>query len=149
MKCLTIGSRSSSADSHLYFVTVHGKEPRCMDNGEREILVSTVDDIVAMRLSVDKPGALSGEIKLARWKDAVIRTNGNNRLVMDGQIVDVPASEGGPEANSAGSGPGGKHMKFAGRLIARNTGGTLAATENALQFKKATEVLVLFKKGRK
>ena len=42
---------------------------------------------------------------------------GYNRLHMDGQIVDVPKSQGGYDDNPDGSGPGGEHMKFAARLL--------------------------------
>ena len=56
---------------------------------------------------------------------------GRDRLHLDGQIVDVPPPKG-PEDNSGGSGPGGKHMRFAGRLLARTRGGTVRADKDAL-----------------
>lgn len=110
----------------------------------REIFISAVDDVLAIKISADKPFALSGKIKMDRWKDAKFYTHNNNRLHMDGQIVDVEEFKGGPEDNPAGSGPGGPNMKFSGRLLVKNNGGILTSTEDELQFSKATELVILF-----
>ncbi len=80
----------------------------------REVLISAVDDVLAVRLSTDTPGAISATVRLTRQKDAQVRATANGQLQLDGQIVDIPKSEGGMDDNPGGSGPGGQHMKFAG-----------------------------------
>lgn len=106
----------------------------------REFLISAVDDVLAIRLT----GEVSGKISLSRPKDMKVTAVGQNALSMDGQIVDVPESEGGPEPNRGGSGPGGKHMKFAGRLHAQVKGGTIRAEADSLVMEGVNEVIVLF-----
>ena len=110
---------------------------------KREILISAVDDVMAVRISADKAGAISGRIRLERKKDMTVRAVGN-ALHMDGQIVDIPKSEGGYDDNRGGSGPGGKHMKFAGRLLAHTIGGSIKADPNSLIISGANEVVLLF-----
>jgi len=111
---------------------------------KREVLISAVDDVVAVRISADKTGSISAKIRLDREKDMNVITIGQDRLHMDGQIVDIPKSEGGYDDNPGGSGPGGKHMKFAGRLLARYKGGSIKADQDSLVIKGADEMLLLF-----
>ncbi len=106
---------------------------------EREVLISAVDDVVAVRLS----GEVSGTIRLTRKKDMKVTVRGDDRLHMDGQIVDVPKSEGGPEDNPGGSGPAGRHMRFAGRLLARTTGGAVRGQGDHLVVKGADQLVLL------
>ena len=110
---------------------------------KREIFISAVDDCVAVRLSVDKPGALNAKVRLTRKKDAIFTAVGRDRLNMDGQIVDIAAPEG-YEDNPGGSGPGGKHMRFAGRMIVRTEGGSVRADGDALAIEGADEAIILF-----
>lgn len=112
----------------------------------REALISAPADVLAIRVSSDKPGALSFAVRLARHKDAKITVGGdNNRLQMDGQVVDVNRPDGTCFKKAGGSGPTGEHMRFAGRLLVRNQGGTVAAGENnSLKVTGADEVLILF-----
>ena len=97
---------------------------------EREVLISAVDDVLAVRLGADKPGKLNAKVRLTRAKDMKVTAVDGHRLHMDGQIVDVAAPEG-PEDNPGGSGPGGPHMRFAGRLLVRTAGGTVEADADA------------------
>ncbi len=108
----------------------------------REILISAVDDVIAVRLTADKPGAISTSVTLTRKKDMLLSTE-NNILKMDGQIIDIEAPEAYDD-NAGGSGPGGPHMKFAGRLIVKTTGGTVRAENDRLVIDKADEALLLF-----
>ncbi len=111
---------------------------------KREILISAVDDVIAIRISTDKTGSISGNIRLDRQKDMNVTTVGQDRLHMNGQIVDIPKSLGGYDDNGGGSGPGGKHMKFAGRLLARSKGGSIKADQSSLAIEGADEVVLLF-----
>ncbi|MBN1911560.1 MAG: glycoside hydrolase N-terminal domain-containing protein [Pirellulales bacterium] len=110
---------------------------------KREAFLSAVDDVLVIRLQADPPGKLSAVVRLTRPKDVVVKAVGNDQLFLDGQVVDVPPPEG-PEANEGGSGPGGKHMRFAGRLLARATGGTVRAEKNTLVIDGAHEAVLLF-----
>lgn len=110
----------------------------------REVLISAVDDVIAVRLSADTPGALRGTVRLTRKKDMTVTAIGENRLHMDGQIVDIPKSQGGYDDNTGESGPGGVHMKFAARLVALSKGGLVKADQNTLVIDGADEVVLLF-----
>ena len=59
----------------------------------RELLISAVDDVMAVRLSTDTPGTLSARVSLTRQKDIRVTPAGSDRLHMDGQIVDIAAPE--------------------------------------------------------
>lgn len=109
----------------------------------REVFISAHDDVMVIRVSADKPGQVNARIGLTREKDMVVTAHGSNELHMNGQIVDVPAPEGFDD-NPGGSGPGGKHMKFAGRLRVRLAQGTVKQDGNALAIRDADEVVVLF-----
>jgi len=108
----------------------------------REVLISAVDDVIAVRLVAGKPGTLRAKISLTRKKDMKVTAAGNDRLRMDGQIVDVASPEGYDD-NQGGSGVGGKHMKFAARLAVRVSGGSVKADGDTLVIDGADEAVVL------
>jgi alpha-L-fucosidase 2 len=109
----------------------------------REVLVSAVDDVMAVRLSADRPGSITVSVTLTREKDMRVRASEDGWLRMDGQIVDVEPPKARDD-NPGGSGPGGPHMKFAGRLIARTEAGEVKLQGNKLLIQNADEVLLLF-----
>jgi len=109
----------------------------------REVLISAVDDLIAVRLSADRDGALDLTVGLTREKDMVVEAT-DSGLIMTGQIVDIAKENGGFDDNRGGSGPGGAHMKFAGRLLAKVVGGTCRGEGGELRIEKADEVLLLF-----
>jgi alpha-L-fucosidase 2 len=109
----------------------------------REYFITAVDDVLAVRLRVDQPGKLHARICLTRKKDMKVTADGNDRLNMDGQIVDIEAPQARDD-NAGGSGPGGAHMKFAGRLRARVQGGTVRSVAEQLVINDASEVVLLF-----
>lgn len=110
----------------------------------REVLASAPDDVIAVWVESDQSGSLNFTIRLTRQKDVVITHRGSDRLDMDGQIVDLSKAEGGREPNAGGSGPGGKHMRFAGRLVVTTDGGSVEASESgSLQIKGADSALIL------
>ena len=110
---------------------------------EREVLISAVDDVIAVRLAIDAPGKLNVEVRLTRDKDMKVAAVTDNRLHMDGQIVDIAAPDGHDD-NPGGSGPGGEHMRFAGRLLARAVKGTVKADGDTIAIRDADEALILF-----
>jgi len=110
---------------------------------KREVLISAMDDVLAVRLWADKPGAISAKVRLTRQKDMQVSAVGSDRLQMDGQIIDIPAPEGYDD-NPGGSGPGGEHMRFAGRLLARAKSGVIETKKDRLVIQGASEVVLLF-----
>ena len=109
----------------------------------REFFISAVDDLLVVRLTTDTPGTVTARIRLSRKKDMTVTADGNDCLRMDGQIVDREAPDAYDD-NPGGSGPGGQHMKFAGRLLVRNTGGKLAVENDTLVVDGADEAVLLF-----
>jgi alpha-L-fucosidase 2 len=119
-------------------VTYVNQGVRC----RREVFISAVDDVLVVRLTADKPGAVAAKIRLSRKKDMTVTADGSDRLRLDGQIVDIEAPDGFDD-NSGGSGPGGRHMKFAARLLVRARGGSVVAGGDSLVVDGADEVLLL------
>ena len=110
----------------------------------REAFISAPDDVLVVRVATDQPGSLDFKVSLTRSRDAVVSADGNSRLRLDGQIVDQENKDGGRPGKPGGSGPGGKHMKFAGQLVARTDRGSVVAEGNELHVQGATEAVLLF-----
>jgi len=100
----------------------------------REIFASAPNNIVVVHLAADKLGAINAKVSLQREKDAETRAVNDNTLLMDGQIVDE---------DDPARGTGGKHMKFAARLTALNSGGQITADGNTLHLKNTDEVTLI------
>ncbi len=127
----------------------------------REVLVSAVDDVVAVRLSADQPGQTSATVRLSRDWESLASVEGNwshesaampqqrirvtapgpDSLHFDGQVVDDERDQGG---RAGGVGPCGERMKFAGRLLAQTEGGRIRAEEDTLVVEGADAVVLLF-----
>jgi alpha-L-fucosidase 2 len=69
----------------------------------REMFVSAPDDVIAVRLTADRPGALDFHVGLTRERDAVVTAGPDGSLRMVGQIVDVDKKDGGFDDNPGGS----------------------------------------------
>jgi alpha-L-fucosidase 2 len=126
----------------------------------REVLISAVDDVIAVRLTADQPGRIHARVRMNRdWKALAsvrdnisprsanipqqrvrVTTREQNLLLLDGQVVDDARDQGG---RAGGVGPGGERMKFAGRLLAQTRGGTVTAGDGELIVEDADEVLLL------
>lgn len=113
-------------------------------NITREAFVSAPDDVLVVRIATDEPGSLDFKISLTRSRDAVVVAGGAGALKLDGQVVDVPDKDGNRLNQAGGNGPGGEHMRFAGRLLVRVDCGGVSAEGNKLQVKGATEAVLLF-----
>ncbi|MDR2233336.1 MAG: glycoside hydrolase family 95 protein [Tannerella sp.] len=98
----------------------------------QDVFISAVNDVIAIRISSEKAGALNFKISLARKQDATARVTGNNEITMQGQIIDLPRSN---------SSPAGMHMKFAARIAGFNKGGQLTAVNNSLFVENADEAV--------
>ncbi|UCE48317.1 MAG: glycoside hydrolase family 95 protein, partial [Phycisphaerales bacterium] len=108
----------------------------------RDVLISAVDDVVAVHLSASKPGMIRATIRVTRKKDMKVAAAASNRLSVDGQIIDI-AAPAGFDDNPGGSGPGGAHMRFAARILVRAMGGTVQAKGETLEIEKADEAVLL------
>jgi alpha-L-fucosidase 2 len=115
--------------------------------GETEIIqesfISAVDDVLCIRLTSSGKEKLNCTIGLQRFKDANIIVLPGGRLNMDGQIIDVEAPVAYDD-NPGGSGPGGKHMRFAGRLLSKTSEGKIIESDSSLHIEGAKEAILLF-----
>jgi alpha-L-fucosidase 2 len=99
----------------------------------QEVFASAPDNIIVIHISSPDGLPLAASLRMEREKDAVIRSEGNNILKLEGQIMD----EDDPK-----SGPGGAHMKFAGEIRLSSAGGTTFAENNMLRVKQAGEITI-------
>ena len=110
----------------------------------REAFISVPDNVLAVRVQTDKPGTLGFAVGLTRKRNATVTAAGGDQLHLDGQIVDVEKKDGGFDDNAGGSGPGGAHMRFAGRLLVRVDRGKVAPDGGQLRIEGAGEAVILF-----
>jgi alpha-L-fucosidase 2 len=97
----------------------------------REVLASYPDNVIAVRLSADKPGKVAFTVKLDSWhKNHVSRSAGKDVLALTGQVLDPVAK------NEPG-------LKFESRLRVLNTGGTLSASGDAITVRDADAATLL------
>ena len=96
----------------------------------REVLVSPVDQCVAVRLSGDRPGRISLRIGLASDQpSATVEADGGHGLLLRGR-------------NEAAHGIDGR-LRFAARLQVLARGGAMARRGDRIEVRDADEVLVL------
>ncbi len=109
----------------------------------RESFISAPDDVVAIRIYSPDNGKINCSVVLQRHKDAEVSLPGSGLINIDGQVYDIEAPDAYDD-NTGGSGPGGKHMRFAGRLVSKHTGGEVTKTGGRLNFEGAKEIILLF-----
>jgi len=93
----------------------------------RETFVSAPAQIILLRISADKPGAIGFEAKLDRPERFSVSADGANGLVMTGQL---------------NNGTDGKGMKYALRLRAINEGGDVSVSGNLLRINHANDIVL-------
>jgi alpha-L-fucosidase 2 len=99
----------------------------------REVFVSAPDNCIVLRLWTDQPNALHCRLSMDREQDALVIPDGNNGLLLKGQVLDLPDEDAGPD---------GLHMRFAAKLTAMHTGGTVQAVNNSIYVKGVSELVV-------
>ncbi len=109
----------------------------------RESFISAPDDVIAIRIQAPDKGKINCSVVLKRHKDAEVSIPGSGLMNIDGQVFDIEAPDAYDD-NPGGSGPGGKHMRFAGRLAARHSGGSVNEKNGRLNFEDADEIVLLF-----
>jgi alpha-L-fucosidase 2 len=97
---------------------------------QRELLVSAPDQVMALRLTADKPAAITFTVSIDRPERAQSKIEGPNELLLTGQLP---------------SGIDDNGMRFAGRVRVVARGGVLSNdSQNALTLAGANEALILF-----
>jgi alpha-L-fucosidase 2 len=93
----------------------------------REYFTSAPDETFVVRLTADKPAAISFDATLERPERFEVKVDGASGLLMSGQL---------------NNGTDGRGMKYAARLRVVNRGGTALAEGKAVRVKGADEVLL-------
>ncbi|MBE0536023.1 MAG: glycoside hydrolase N-terminal domain-containing protein [Phycisphaerae bacterium] len=94
----------------------------------REVFAGSTDDVIVVRLTADKRGAVSVDIVLDRPADFKVRAVGDNRLAMSGQAVHGDRHKG---------------VLYEARLLAVCDGGTAKAKDDMLVVTGADALTVL------
>ncbi|HWX22620.1 MAG TPA: glycoside hydrolase family 95 protein [Candidatus Binatia bacterium] len=94
----------------------------------REMFVSAPDEVMVLRLSADRPGQISFVVSLDRPERFETVAEPKQGLLMTGQLD---------------NGVDGKGVKYAARVRVLNRGGELSVRGNALEIRRANEVLLL------
>jgi alpha-L-fucosidase 2 len=95
----------------------------------REVFANAPDNVIVVRLSADKPGALSFSAGMKTPMTATIVTEGNDTLVMTGT--------GGDHGGIKGQ------VRYQSRVKVMTSGGKLAAENNRVTVSNADQVLLL------
>jgi len=95
---------------------------------ERELFSSFPDQVLVVRLKASKPGSLNVTLSLTRPEAAEVSAVGNDQLLLRGQLWDGVTNAG---------------MKFATRLAATCTGGSVSVEGTTLRIESATEAMLL------
>ena len=53
----------------------------------REVIASAPDQVIAVRITADRPGQVALTATMRRERDATVRTSGRDRLVLEGQAI--------------------------------------------------------------
>jgi len=109
----------------------------------RESFISAIDDALCIKLSAKGDEKLNCIIRFDRFKDAEVTALEGGIINITGQIVDIPPPEGYDD-NPGGSGAGGRHMKFAGQVVAKTAKGIISPHGDRLVVKDADELVILF-----
>ena len=100
----------------------------------REALATAVDQVIALRLTADRPGAISFTASMSRERDATSHAEGNNSVVLEGQAL--PASARHVEEPTAG-------VHFAGIARVVPEGGRIQTDGASVTVTGANKVTVL------
>ena len=100
----------------------------------RELFTSAPDDLLVMKMTAGKPGALTFKVSYSREENASASPLDDNTIKIEGQIVDLPLPSKGPD---------GLHMKFAGAVKCLAKGGSTTAAGNYIYVRGADEAVIL------
>lgn len=100
----------------------------------REIFISAPDDVLVVRLTSSKPGAIDTHLRLDREQDAESVTISENEIALRGQIIDKVDPL---------RGPAGAHMRFESRLVALPEGGDISSEDGKINVEGANSLTLL------
>ncbi len=95
---------------------------------KREMFISYPDRVFVIRYSANEPKALNLELELRRPEKYTTRSDGNDKLIMFGQL---------------NNGINGEGMRYMARLKAKTIGGQIKSDRNKLYITDADEVIIL------
>jgi alpha-L-fucosidase 2 len=94
----------------------------------REVFVSAPDEVLVLRVSADRPRAVSFDLQLDRPERATAAARHPQGLALTGQLED---------------GRGGGGVRFASQVAVRNVGGSVSTDGTRVQVRGADEVVLL------
>ncbi|MHA6247140.1 glycoside hydrolase family 95 protein [Pontibacter sp. CAU 1760] len=97
-------------------------------NYKTEVFSSFPDQVIVVRMTADKPGAISFSATMDRPANAGVSTRGRDELVLSGKTGSHEGVEG--------------KVQFQAKASVQNTGGTVKATEGSLHVEQADEVTI-------
>ena len=98
----------------------------------REVFASAPDQAVVVRLTADKPGAITGKVTMTREQDATCLSDGRNGLILRGRI--------NTKHHETGDVVG---MRFEAHCVAIPDGGQIAGEDGTLDIQGANAVTLL------
>ena len=107
----------------------------------KKLFISAVDDVLVLELSASQKKSLNLKVNIEREKDVSVYFPDDQNILMDGQIIDIPAPEAYDD-NPGGSGPGGEHMKFAARVHVKTVDGITKSKPDGIQVSGASKVYI-------
>ena len=99
---------------------------------KREMFVSAPDQVMVLRLTADKFKQISFDLKLDRPERSMTSADGQNGLLMTGQLD---------------NGTDGKGVRYAARIRVLNHGGQVSTQGSLLSVRNASEVILLIAAG--
>jgi len=106
----------------------------------RETFVSTAYDVLVHHVRSIEGTPLNAELYFSRKKDIEVSVQDGQALQVKGQIYDDPE---GYDDNPGGSGPGGKHMKFAAKVGIQSAKGEKSGADTLLRVKNSREFTLI------
>ncbi|MCK5821558.1 MAG: glycoside hydrolase family 95 protein [Bacteroidales bacterium] len=107
----------------------------------KRLLISAVDDVLVLELSTSQKKTLNLKVNIEREKDVSVYFPDDQNILMDGQVIDIPAPDAYDD-NPGGSGPGGEHMKFAARVHVKTKDGNTKSNHDGIQVSGASKVYI-------
>lgn len=101
----------------------------------REVFVSAPDNMLALRITADRPGTLTFRMQYTRPQDASAYPLDKNHLAIEGQLFDLPEPDMCPP---------GLHERFAGLIRGEHKGGKMTVQSNAFYVEEADEAVFYF-----